>query len=527
MKTHLKILMILLSLTMVAHVCRAQNDCFEIGLTEGKKEFIKGEKQLNNKNYAQAIVYFKNAKNIFESTKENCRNANTSTLNEWITKCNNALQKAEKERVEASTPLSVSPSALSFDAAGGMARVTVTSGSSWHTTAESTWCPVTTKSSTSLTVTCRPNTSQERRTDFFLVDNANGKSVRINIEQAGKTISTGLTITDLQFANSDYDGEIISDFGSVLYNTMQYLTPKITYDNIGPGSTITLYFKIIDPDGVLDTGSDSPEGYSYSKEFEMESNVRGSFKKFGGWGTKDGTNYAKTGTYRFEIWHSGKRIYQKSFEIKPSARSNSLQEGKWLTLLNKAMTIASKRYENGDAYKGQLSSDGIWEGLGLYLWESGQFYIGGWDDGDYQSPGGIMMVPAGHYIKHCEDTKYYVGNWENDERTGKGTCYDETGKMIYYGPFVSGKPTEEYPQSYSSKYKFECIPYANDNYYVGETEDGLKHGYGIYLWSNGNMWYGGWLKGSRDGYGILLNNDGTMLVGYWKGDTYSTTDPDN
>jgi hypothetical protein len=76
----------------------SQNRCYDIGLEDGIKQYRSGQTAMGSKNYTQAIKAFKVAKDRFESTKEDCPGAVVATLNEWINKCNTAIQKAEKEK---------------------------------------------------------------------------------------------------------------------------------------------------------------------------------------------------------------------------------------------------------------------------------------------------------------------------------------------------------------------------------------------------------------------------------------------
>jgi hypothetical protein len=111
----------------------------------------------------------------------------------------------------------------------------------------------------------------------------------------------------------------------------------------------------------------------------------------------------------------------------------------------------------------------------------------------------------------------------NGDKSGKGTCYDATGKLIYLGDFANDNPTGTYPTTGYDSWKFEIISYSDGGKYIGETKDVKRHGYGIYLWNSGEMWYGYWKDGLRNGYGIYIALDGSITTGYWTGDNYSST----
>jgi formylglycine-generating enzyme required for sulfatase activity len=82
-------------LLLLAQICPAQEDgCYTIGFNAGKEAYDQGEAHLSGSRYGQAIASFKEAKDYFASTKENCRNPNVAALNEWIRKCNEAIRRA-------------------------------------------------------------------------------------------------------------------------------------------------------------------------------------------------------------------------------------------------------------------------------------------------------------------------------------------------------------------------------------------------------------------------------------------------
>ena len=171
---------------------------------------------------------------------------------------------------------------------------------------------------------------------------------------------------------------------------------------------------------------------------------------------------------------------------------------------SKNMEYVNKTYENNEKYKGQLVN-GSREGLGIYYWNVESFYFGNWHDGEMHGYS-INLVPAGRIITNCNDCKVYVGNWISGYKSGKGTCYDKDGNLIYYGNFSNSKPTETYPTTgnYSS-YKFKTIEYTSGNKYIGETKDGKRDGYGIFVWKDGNLWFGYWEDGKRKGTGLYLS----------------------
>ena len=167
--------------------------------------------------------------------------------------------------------------------------------------------------------------------------------------------------------------------------------------------------------------------------------------------------------------------------------------------------------------KGQWISDN--QNISAYLHGDDGMYFGNYL-GNKKNGYGIYIVTEGRYISNCRYTKYFVGDWSNDIKNGTGTCYDASGKLIYYGEFKDDKPTGTYPTtgSYSSK-KFETIDCTDGDKYIGETKDGKRDGYGVYAWKNGHIWIGIWKDGERAGKGIYIASDGSLTTGSWDKNT--------
>lgn len=323
-----------------------------------------------------------------------------------------------------------------------------------------------------------------------------------------------MKIQKIEFANTDKEGNVLDSYGFTMYSSdIKYLKPRITYDGILDESKyVTLYWKIVNPDGSIETNSNSPSGYTYSNSFWVQPGV-GNTYKLTGWGNSNGTCYS-AGNHRLELWYEGSRIYQTSFIVK--SKENALSRGNWRSALRKCRDYAIWTYDNG-SYSGQ-TYDGNRSGLGMYAWNDGSYYIGRWSSGS-RSGMGVYVSSSGHSVSNCPDCSYYVGNWSSSEKSGTGTCYDRFGNLIYYGDFYNNKPSGNYPMTGYDSYKFECIEYSSGAYYVGETYNGKRHGKGVYIWSSGDMWYGEWRDGIRDGYGIYMPYQGSVSTGTWKNDT--------
>lgn len=132
----------------------------------------------------------------------------------------------------------------------------------------------------------------------------------------GRLSRSEWTVKALSFANTDYDSNIIDDYGETMRaSTLQYLTVSMTYDCFeGNAGKTTIYIKIYDNNGNLMTGTSSPEGYTTSVERALVYGVDNTMN-IGGWGNKVVGAY-KTGTYIYEVWVDGERVYSQYVYIK-------------------------------------------------------------------------------------------------------------------------------------------------------------------------------------------------------------------
>lgn len=105
------------------------------------------------------------------------------------------------------------------------------------------------------------------------------------IQQQTEQETKPFIIRSVEFANTDYDGNILTGFGKQLYTDVQYLKPRISYKKQNSASErLTFKVKILRPDGTLERSSSSPAGYT----FEHTVNVWGGngMCELTGWGTE-------------------------------------------------------------------------------------------------------------------------------------------------------------------------------------------------------------------------------------------------
>jgi hypothetical protein len=112
-------------------------------------------------------------------------------------------------------------------------------------------------------------------------------------------------INSVQFGNLSYDDKIINDFGSALVSSqMRFLESKLTYISLSEKpQKIKLYYKIIQPNGVLKRIDKAPAGFTYFREVVIgDAFGKSSISNLPGIGNKDLSTYTK-GTYTYEIWY--------------------------------------------------------------------------------------------------------------------------------------------------------------------------------------------------------------------------------
>ena len=129
-----------------------------------------------------------------------------------------------------------------------------------------------------------------------------------------------ITIKSMEFANTDNDGVFITEWNDNLYsNQMRYLRMRIVYDcNTTKQEQVTIYIKIIHPDGRLSQGTTSPKNYSFSVTFYSSGeNRKNVYEDLSGWGNSDKSIYEE-GRYFVEIWEENrtpKRLLRQSLQI--------------------------------------------------------------------------------------------------------------------------------------------------------------------------------------------------------------------
>jgi hypothetical protein len=125
-----------------------------------------------------------------------------------------------------------------------------------------------------------------------------------------------IIITAVDFVNTDRSGKII-DFYKTSFkeDAIRYITPQITYNNIGSfsGEKI-LYIKLFNPDGSLNKAASSKNGYTYDCILYVSAGGGSKRVSLLGWGNDHGGTYS-VGTHICEIWCDGQILSRDRFIV--------------------------------------------------------------------------------------------------------------------------------------------------------------------------------------------------------------------
>ena len=110
-----------------------------------------------------------------------------------------------------------------------------------------------------------------------------------------------------------------------------------------------------------------------------------------------------------------------------------------------------------------------------------------------------------------DDGDYYIGEWQNNKRTGKGT-------------YIFGPKSQWSGDMYVGKFKNALLhgqgtyTYSNGDKYEGEYKDDKRNGQGVYTYSNRDRFEGEYKDGKRNGSGKYTFANGEVKKGTWEND---------
>jgi hypothetical protein len=185
-----------------------------------------------------------------------------------------------------------------------------------------------------------------------------------------------------------------------------------------------------------------------------------------------------------------------TLSLQQTAATNRIAANLWFSKVKRLMANPSAVYREGDMYRGHRVDEETREGDGLYWYADNSFYVGSWE-ANMKNGTGIYVQPSGYYFAGLAHCQIQVANFVDDDADGHLSCYNNRGVLIYEGPASNGKPTAKYPSANPNpKKRFDFLE-EGGSYYFGETLDGKKDGYGLYVDSSGTPWVGFWSKDKK------------------------------
>jgi len=331
-----------------------------------------------------------------------------------------------------------------------------------------------------------------------------------------------MNMLKVEIANVGVSDDVIDGYGSSIWaKNVKYLQFRITYDGLGRKiHQIELACKIYAPDRTLLKWLSSSDGYTYTFYPKIYPG-KGKALILPGLGSST-KNIFTAGEYIMEFWSNGRKLYATNFMLYGNSLSQQSENAlstrkKWEPLLRKIFSKSNVKYKN-QTYVGFTDRNNVPNGMGASMWAynvHNSFYFGEWKNGNQD--GTSIYIAGGNGIVNCPKACFYVGGNRNNSLSENGRCYDKYGNLIYYGLFSGSRPTSVYPSSSGSSFRFVCQECDGD-IYLGETLDGKRSGYGIYVWKDGDAWYGPWSNGERMGKGVLLYSDGRVKAAAYYGE---------
>ena len=331
---------------------------------------------------------------------------------------------------------------------------------------------------------------------------------RVNAEKTGYMKNIRVLF---QNAEDVYGEHVTEGPTSVFYaSDLKFLSPLLYYDGMLKDETqvAMLYTRLFDPNGNLMQADNSP--YAFTNYTGIYVYVGDNHTtQLSGFGSYRPGMFA-AGTYIYEIWYGYSILYSTSFTVVD--KTTSMSSYSWSNLLNKCFEEVTLTSDT-DAYKGCLSASRKSK-MGACRWNWGSYYFGDWSAGLMH---GIGIYVASDYdsVSYCPGCKYYVGEWKEGIKSGEGSCYDASGRLVYYGNFEDDAPTDTYPMTGYNDYRFVCFGLDDGTYYFGEVQNDVPEGKGVQISNNGDLWYGDWSGGKKNGMGIALPYRGDAVLERW------------
>lgn len=227
--------------------------------------------------------------------------------------------------------------------------------------------------------------------------------------------------------------------------------------------------------------------------------------------------------------------------------------------------IKAQTAETDDGtYEGELSEEGVPEGMGVLRRPDGTMSIGLFREGklsfgvavkeNYTYAGEVTDgAMTGYAAVLWDNGSLMVTDWENAKRNGFGAYRREDGTIreaiwkddqiavlisdgygdVYEGERVNGAPEGTGKMTYANGNVYEgewkagrwegqgTLTYPDGGVYEGEFQGGQFEGQGKFTWPNGDVYEGGWKDQKQEGQGTVTYASGATKTGVWKDGEYA------
>lgn len=280
--------------------------------------------------------------------------------------------------------------------------------------------------------------------------------------------------------------------GEALYLTLDGQTH--ISDVLDPQGGIVTYE--VNTDGHNPTLEGLPSGVQAWCQFDLSDNMLT---------IKYRPNHAIRKDLSFKVACGGRSVPVELLQL----NWNMVSEGDWTTFLsaNVGKVMNKVRYHGEPESKKSTY-------YGIMYWESVDMWFFG-EIENHVRKRGVYLSGNPRVYGIFEHTVFYAGSFEKGLMTD-GACYDRFGNYLYKGPFVGDYPSPRsayplqssyFPSDYNTDYRFDFVREDNGDYYLGETYQGKRHGYGIYFYANGGYWVGTW-EYDESSNGAYVSQDG-------------------
>ena len=172
-------------------------------------------------------------------------------------------------------------------------------------------------------------------------------------------------------------------------------------------------------------------------------------------------------------------------------------------------------------YIGQYNYNGKRKnGFGIERQKNGALYVGDFSENNISGRG--MLISKAKGISNVPGAVVYVGGWYDGAKSGKGTCYDAEGAVIYKGRFEKDKPAVESADTAGyGIHRFAMINWEED-LYLGEVTNGCPDGFGLTVKADEGVIYCNTRAGIRQGVGMIVYSPEIWDVGKWTDGVFKT-----